>query len=232
MRCRLAATGILIAAASLLAHDPITTKVTWDREIAPIVKARCVSCHSPGGRAPMPLTTYAEVRPWARAIREEVLTRRMPLWHVVRGYGDFTNDPSLSPFEIALIVSWVDGGAPPFAKASTFAKAPVDKTGGKSVDTLLAPSAARSIVCISQALPAGRLVALTPALAPGASLKLTVRSPDGSEEALLWVRNFDPAFPETYRLRNPRLMTGSTWLHVAAGAGPANRCSIWLHYTA
>ena len=52
-----------------------------------------------GGRGTMSLTTYEEARPWARAIKEEVLTRRMPKWHAVRGYGDFTNDPSLSPFE-------------------------------------------------------------------------------------------------------------------------------------
>ena len=51
-------------------------------------------------------------RPWARAIKEEVLTRRMPKWQAARGYGDFSNDPSLSPFEIALMVAWADGGAP------------------------------------------------------------------------------------------------------------------------
>ena len=110
--------GLLLISGSLAAHDRITTKVTWDREIAPIVRARCVTCHSPGGRAPMPLTTYEEARPWAKAIKEEVLARRMPKWHVVRGYGDFKNDPSLSAFEIALVAAWADGGAPASAKAS------------------------------------------------------------------------------------------------------------------
>ena len=60
----------------------------------------------------MSLATYEEARPWARAIKEEVLTRRMPIWHAVRGYGDFSNDPSLSAFDIALVSAWVDGGAP------------------------------------------------------------------------------------------------------------------------
>ena len=69
-------------------------------------------CHAAGGRGPMSLATYEEARPWARAIKEEVMTRRMPKWHAVRGYGDFSNDPSLSPFEIALIAAWADGGAP------------------------------------------------------------------------------------------------------------------------
>ena len=71
-----------------------------------------MTCHAPDGRGPMSLATYEDARPWARTIKEEVMTRRMPKWHAVRGYGDFSNDPSLSPFEIALIAAWADGGAP------------------------------------------------------------------------------------------------------------------------
>jgi hypothetical protein len=56
-------------------HDPVT-KVTYAREVRAVLQARCTSCHSPGGPAPMPLTTYDEVRPWARAIKDQVLTRR------------------------------------------------------------------------------------------------------------------------------------------------------------
>ena len=131
--------GLLLISGSLAAHDRITTKVTWDREIAPIVRARCVTCHSPGGRAPMPLTTYEEARPWAKAIKEEVLARRMPKWHVVRGYGDFKNDPSLSAFEIALVAAWADGGAPAFAKASASAKATADR-GGQDGGNVIRPN--------------------------------------------------------------------------------------------
>ena len=94
------------------AHDRITTRVTWDREIAPIFAARCLDCHRPGGRSTIPLTNYQEARPWTVAIKEEVLTRRMPKWNAARGYGDFANNPSLSPFAIALVTAWVDGGAP------------------------------------------------------------------------------------------------------------------------
>jgi len=104
------------------AHDPITTKVTFTREISAILAARCVTCHSPRGSAPMPLTTYAEVRPWARAIKEQVLTRRMPKWHAARGFGAFANDPTLTPLESALIVSWVDGGLPEGAATRTPAR--------------------------------------------------------------------------------------------------------------
>jgi mono/diheme cytochrome c family protein len=119
------------------AHDPITTKVTFTREISAILAARCVTCHSPRGSAPMPLTTYAEVRPWARAIKEQVLTRRMPKWHAARGFGAFANDPTLTPLESALIVSWVDGGLPEGAAAS---RAPVSRHAisfRRNTDTVL-----------------------------------------------------------------------------------------------
>ena len=111
----------MLAAAALLlpaltsrptAHDSITTRVTFDREIRAILDARCGACHSSRGSAPIPFTTYEEVRPWARAIKEQVLSRRMPKWHAARGFGAFTDDPSLTPLETALIVSWVDGGLP------------------------------------------------------------------------------------------------------------------------
>jgi len=113
---------VVLCARSTAAHDPITTKVTFAREIRAILSTRCTPCHAPGGSAPMALTTYEEVRPWARAIKEQVLTRRMPKWHAARGFGAFKNDPTLTPIEMALIASWVDGGLPrnaPGAAADT-----------------------------------------------------------------------------------------------------------------
>lgn len=236
IRYALVAAVSVIAATSLLAHDPITTKVTWDREIAPLVQARCASCHSDGGRGPMPLTTYQEARPWARAIREEVLTRRMPKWHVVRGYGDFAGDPSLSPFEIALFVAWADGGAPERAKASAPGKAaskPAEKPPARPADPA-APGRPRTrtriVDCASQTLAAGRLVSVEPVMGKGASLKLMLKAPDASEEPLLWIRDFDPAFVERYRLRNPLAIVPRTRLDVEVSPDPSTPCRITLHY--
>lgn len=104
--------GVLGVRSPVAAHDPITTKVTFDREVRAILQARCARCHAPGAPAPMPLTTYDEVRPWARAIKEQILTRRMPIWHAAHGYGAFANDPSLTPVEMAMVAAWVDGGQP------------------------------------------------------------------------------------------------------------------------
>src|SRR6476661_11012132 len=122
----LAAGALLVSSLPhpVAAHDRITTRVTWTREIAPIFEARCGNCHRAGGTSTIQLETYQQARPWAAAIKEEVLTRRMPTWHAARGYGDFANDPSLSPFEIALIAAWVDGGAPETVKSNATAAAP------------------------------------------------------------------------------------------------------------
>src|SRR5262245_39924343 len=60
----------------------------------------------------MSLATYEEARPWAKAIKEEILEKRMPPWRPVKGYGEFLNAPSLTQREIDLIVNWVEGGAP------------------------------------------------------------------------------------------------------------------------
>ncbi|HXU36185.1 MAG TPA: cytochrome c [Blastocatellia bacterium] len=93
------------------AHEPITTKVRFNKELVRILQRNCLTCHHPGGIA-FSLATYDEARPWAKAIKEEVLEKRMPPWHAVKGYGDFSNGPTLTQRDIDLIVNWVEGGAP------------------------------------------------------------------------------------------------------------------------
>jgi len=60
----------------------------------------------------MPLLTYEEARPWAKALREAVALRRMPPWHADPGVGEFSNDRRLRESEINAIISWADNGAP------------------------------------------------------------------------------------------------------------------------
>lgn len=88
--------------------------VTFSKDIAPIFQARCEECHRPGTAAPMSLVTYEETRPWAKAIKQRVLKREMPPWHIDKTVGirHFANDRSLSDDQIATIVRWVDAGAP------------------------------------------------------------------------------------------------------------------------
>lgn len=112
------AVGLAVAGYQLLhpepvytRHVPITTKIVFNREIAQIFQKKCFQCHT-DGNVSVPLTTYKEARPWAVAIKEEILEKRMPPWGAASGYGHFTNDMSLTGREISLILSWADGGAP------------------------------------------------------------------------------------------------------------------------
>src|ERR1700719_441391 len=87
--------------------------VTFSKDVAPILQAKCQECHQPNSIAPMSLITYQDVRPWARSIRDRVSTRQMPPWHIDPSVGiqKFKNDMSLSDTQIDTIVRWVDGGA-------------------------------------------------------------------------------------------------------------------------
>ena len=102
----------LFAPGRLGAHEPITTKILFNKEVVRVLQRNCLGCHRPGGIAPMSLATYEEARPWAKAIKEELLEKRMPPCGVVRGFGDFRNSFPITQREIDLIVNWVEGGAP------------------------------------------------------------------------------------------------------------------------
>ncbi|MDP3718322.1 MAG: cytochrome c [Acidobacteriota bacterium] len=92
-------------------HGRITTNIMFNREVSQIFQKKCFQCHTEGNVS-MSLTTYRDARPWAVAIKEEILEKQMPPWSAVTGYGHFSNDVSLTAREISLIISWADGGAP------------------------------------------------------------------------------------------------------------------------
>ncbi len=215
---------LLGLATTTFAHDRITTKISWAREIAPLVQARCVSCHRPDGRGPMSLVTYADARPWARAIKEEVLARRMPKWHAARGYGDFANDPSLSPFEIAMIVAWVDGRAPKDPPKDS--PAPASLSTAAPLRSTDPPAGARELTvpCTNDLLPDGQLLAVRPRVERGGSVGVSVLLPSGRREVVAWIRDFDPDFHETYWLRTPVPQRPGRRLMVEAG----RPCSLTL----
>ena len=96
------------------AADTAGPATTFTRDIAPIFQEKCQECHRKGTAAPMSLATYEETRPWAKSIRQRVITRNMPPWHIDKTVGiqQFQNDRSLTDAQIAAIVRWVDSGAP------------------------------------------------------------------------------------------------------------------------
>jgi len=102
----------LVALAAVTAGFTLAQTPTFNKDVAPILEKHCQECHRPGEIGPMPLLNFADARPWAKAIKEAVISRRMPPWHADPHYGKFSNDRSLSQAEISTLVGWADGGAP------------------------------------------------------------------------------------------------------------------------
>jgi hypothetical protein len=100
----------------LIAAQASAAQTTFYKDVLPILQGRCQSCHRPGEIGPMPLLTYEQTRPWAKAIRQSVSLRKMPPWFADPHFGTFSNDPSLTPAEIAAVQSWVDSGSPAGSK--------------------------------------------------------------------------------------------------------------------
>jgi hypothetical protein len=93
------------------ANNANLKNVTYSKDVAKIFNAKCVICHRTEDIAPFALTSYKEVRPWARSIKEKVLNKEMPPWHADPAHGEFSNDRRLSQQDIDTITAWVDQGA-------------------------------------------------------------------------------------------------------------------------
>jgi hypothetical protein len=94
------------------AHKPITSPFTFSDDVLPIVKARCGSCHSPGGVAPMSLLTHDDAVPWGESIRVELMAGHMPPWGVDVSAGRFRNVQHFSAREMNVLLTWASGGTP------------------------------------------------------------------------------------------------------------------------
>src|SRR5271154_2742973 len=100
------ALGALVSLSGFaIAAEATSQPVTFTKDIAPIFQAKCQDCHRDGGMAPMSLVTYESSRPWARSIKQRVVARQMPPWHLDKTVGvqHFKDDMSLSDEQISLI---------------------------------------------------------------------------------------------------------------------------------
>jgi hypothetical protein len=193
------------------AHDIISTKVTWSREISRIVYKRCASCHRESGSA-FSLMRYQEARPWAKAIKEETLERRMPPWGAVKGFGYFRDDQSLTQEEIELISDWVEGGAPegdpsllPKPDTAAARPAPMPVAG-------LQVLVERELVLERPVRVVGVRAGKVP---EGASFQVYAERPDGSVEPMLWVYNYRPAFQHPYYYAVPLSFPAGTTIRIS-----------------
>ncbi len=218
--------AVLLGCSAILSfpHDPITTKITWTQEISRIVYKRCAGCHRTGGQA-MSLLTYEEARPWAKAIRDEVSSRRMPPWGAVAGIGDFAGDPSLTTPEIDILIAWVEGGAPEGDPVYL----PNNRPSAASVRTT-APHHGNSLNVTSSLTlqkPA-TLFAIRPLnIGDGQSMEAWAVLPDQSVRRLIWLHDYRKTWIRTYELREPENLPAGTQLGVEGAAGrPSDRSRV------
>ncbi|GFE78834.1 thiol-disulfide isomerase [Steroidobacter agaridevorans] len=87
-------------------------QISYSKEIAPLLKDRCVVCHQVGGVGPWAMTNYDMVKGFAPMIREVLRTQRMPPWHADPHYGTFENARGLTSDQRKLLVHWIEAGAP------------------------------------------------------------------------------------------------------------------------
>ena len=191
------AAGLLVFPAPFRAHDVITTNLSFSRDVSRIFMSRCLSCHGSGST--MPLTTYAEARPWAVAIKEQVLSRAMPPWGAVKGFGNLSPDNAMTQEEIMIIAGWVVGGAPegnPAALPKPSSIAHSSATSPLFSDALVVQTRAKLVKPI-EAAGIKPLESRTIS-----SAKVTARLPGGEVLPLLWLYQFHGASKRTFTFRS------------------------------
>jgi hypothetical protein len=107
-----AAASIALLAAPLIAQSPGAAAPTFTKDVLPILQKNCQSCHRPGEIGPMPLLSYEQARPYARAIRSATQSKKMPPWFADSSVQHYANDMSLPAADINTLAAWADAGAP------------------------------------------------------------------------------------------------------------------------
>ena len=176
---------------------------------------RCISCHQNGGPA-FDLGAYEQVRPWAEAIKQEVLERRMPPWGAIKGFGDFRDEDGLTEMEIAVISSWVEGGAP----RGDLTLLPKQIKANAQPST---PPKTGEILLASGSLTLERTIkvaAVRPEAVPeGASLRLIAERPNGAVEPLIWLYGYASRFRRTYYFKVPMSLGAGTRIRIQPAIG-------------
>jgi hypothetical protein len=166
----------------------------------------------------MDLSTYGLVRPWAEAIKEEVLERRMPPWGAVKGFGDFRGDASLTEEEIAIVSGWAEGGAPEgdpallpaYPETRQEHKPERERSGALTLHMTGELKLKHAVT----------LAAIRPETIPeGASIRIVAENPDGIVEPIIWLYRYAPRFGRTYYFRVPLSFRAGTIFQMEPAIG-------------
>jgi len=87
-------------------------RVTFNRDIAPMVYHYCSPCHRPGEAAPFPLLSYQDTAKFADQIAYITEKRIMPPWLPAPGELKLAGELRLTDEQISLFREWAKQGAP------------------------------------------------------------------------------------------------------------------------
>jgi len=195
-----------VSGAVLTAHNIGATPVTWNREISRLVFDKCASCHRPEGTA-FSMLTYVDVQPRLVEIKTSVLSRRMPPWGAIKGFGDFRNDQALTQEQIELIVDWIQNDAPRGNNRRALPEAPkVVATPPYQLPPRTVP--VKGTATLTQPLVLDGLMA--DRIPARQSLRITALLPNGSVEPLVWLHEYDDRYRHPFLFRKAiRLPSGT-----------------------
>jgi hypothetical protein len=204
------ALAAITGAGSLAGHDIITTNLTYTRDISRILATHCTACH--GNGSSIPLTNYTEVRPWAVGIKEQVLSRSMPPWGAVKGFGNLAPDYGLSQEDIMIIAAWVLGGAP----EGNPKVLPKNLSAQSDASKNMPLNDALTVETRTELKAPLRVAGVRPlADSTVESAQLVAKLPDGRIEPLLWLSHFDPKSLDprmhgSFTFRKPLILPAKT----------------------
>jgi len=161
------------------------------------------------------MLTYAEARPWAVAIKEEVLSRRMPPWGAVKGFGEFRNDQALTAEQLEMITSWVEGGVP---EGDVKDLPPVPNSFQPSKDQPLKGAlTVRGDFALNRPFTLDGL--LPDKIPSNASIQVVAQLPDGTVEPLVWFYEYKSEYKHPFLFRVPLMLPRGTVIHgIPAGS--------------
>jgi hypothetical protein len=160
--------------------------------------------------------TYKEARPWAAAIKQQVLEHRMPPWNAVKGFGDFRDDGGLAQEDLEIIGEWVNGGEPEgnplyVPQRPDFQASQDESHAGEKQIIVVGKKVIRHSV---------EALGIAPKLFPsGGGMQVIARRPDGQIEPLIWIERFNPNANRTYYFREPLLLDRGTRIEVTPRTG-------------
>ena len=190
----------------LAAHNIGSTPVTWNREISRLVYDKCASCHRPGGSS-FSLMQYTDLQPRAVAIRDAVLTRRMPPWGAVKGFGAFRNDQGLTQEQIELFTLWVANDTP---RGNNRRALPMEPTFTDPPAVAVPPNAIRITGTTTLDRPLALDGVFPEHIRPDQSVRIVASLPGGRTRPLVWLHGYDERMPHLFFYRDAVLLPKGT----------------------